>query len=82
MKKFLIVLLGLTLFLTVPLQTVAAVTQEPQEIKESYQTKIEGKLHTFNSVVKGSTQTITIDNGEKVETILTEQKKNFASTMN
>ena len=75
MKKFIIVLLGLTLFLTVPLQTVAAVTQQPQEIKESYQTEIEGKLHTFNSVVKGSTQTITIDNGEKVETISYDRAK-------
>lgn len=44
MKKFIIGLLGLTLFLTIPLQTVVAVTLEPQEIKESYQTEIEGKL--------------------------------------
>ena len=69
MKKFIIGLLGMTLFLTVPLQTVAAVTLEPQGIKESYQTEIEGKLHTFNSVVKGSTQTITIDNGEQIDTV-------------
>lgn len=69
MKKFIIGLLGMTLFLTVPLQTVAAVTLEPQGIKESYQTEIEGKLHNFNSVVKGSTQTITIDNGEQIDTV-------------
>ncbi|MFP7229695.1 hypothetical protein SFB99_15840 [Bacillus altitudinis] len=69
MKKFIMGLLGMTLFLTVPLQTVAAVTLEPQGIKESYQTEIEGKLHTFNSVVKGSTQTITIDNGEQIDTV-------------
>ncbi|MCR6472541.1 MULTISPECIES: hypothetical protein [Bacillus] len=75
MKKFIIVLLGLTLFLTVPLQTVAAVTHQPQEIKESYQTKIEGKVHTFNSVTKGSTQTITIDNGEQVDTVSFDRAK-------
>lgn len=83
MKKFIIVLLGLTLFLTVPLQTVAAITHQPQEIKESYQTEIEGKVHTFNSVTKGSTQTITIDNGERVDTVSFDRaKKNFVSTMN
>lgn len=75
MKKFIIGLLGLTLFLTVPLQTVAAVTLEPQEIKESYQTEIEGKLHTFNSVVKGSTQTITIDNGEQIDSVSYDRAK-------
>ncbi|NOL34544.1 hypothetical protein [Bacillus altitudinis] len=75
MKKFIIGLLGMTLFLTVPLQTVAAVTLEPQEIKESYQTEIEGKLHTFNSVVKGSTQTITIDNGEQIDSVSYDRAK-------
>ncbi|MFP3325149.1 hypothetical protein R0K05_18995, partial [Planococcus sp. SIMBA_160] len=68
-------MLGLMLFLTAPLQTVAAATQQPQEIKESYQTEIEGKLHTFNSLTKGSTQTITIDNGEQVDTVSFDRAK-------
>ncbi|MFP3421816.1 hypothetical protein R0K30_20860 [Bacillus sp. SIMBA_154] len=75
MKKFIILMLGLMLFLTAPLQTVAAATQQPQEIKESYQTEIEGKLHTFNSLTKGSTQTITIDNGEQVDTVSFDRAK-------
>ncbi|MDM5298150.1 hypothetical protein QUF51_08255 [Bacillus pumilus] len=66
MKKLVLIFLGIMLFLTVPLQTVAAANQTTNEIKDSHQIEIEGKLHTFTSVVKNGVQTVSIDDGENV----------------
>ncbi|MHC9080484.1 hypothetical protein [Bacillus pumilus] len=69
MKKLVLVFLGLMLFLAVPLQTAAAVNQQPNEIKDSHKIEIEGKIHTFTYVLSGGVQTVSIDNGENVDVV-------------